>query len=69
MTFFIENPLVQSEEEQTPENLEFWLVFNKIDLMDKAEAEAEDDEDWDELGEEEDKELVYYNSQKEEQEK
>ncbi|RXY64510.1 GTPase ObgE, partial [Klebsiella pneumoniae] len=60
MTFIIENPIVQAEEEQKPEKVEFmWDDYHRQQL-EEAEAEAEDDEDWDDDWDEDDEEGVEF---------
>ena len=60
MTFIIENPIVQAEEEQKPEKVEFmWDDYHRQQL-EEAEAEVEDDEDWDDDWDEDDEEGVEF---------
>ncbi|VDZ68140.1 GTPase ObgE (plasmid) [Klebsiella aerogenes] len=59
MTFIIENPIVQAEEEQKPEKVEFmWDDYHRQQL-EEAELE-EDDEDWDDDWDEDDEEGVEF---------
>ena len=60
MTFIIENPIVQAEEEQKPEKVEFMWDDYHLQQLEEAEAEAEDDEDWDDDWDEDDEEGVEF---------
>jgi GTP-binding protein len=52
MTFIIENPIAQAQEEKQPEKVEFmWDDYHRQQL-EEAEEDDLDDDDWDEDDEE-----------------
>jgi len=60
MTFIIENPHVQAEEEKQPEKVEFmWDDYHRQQL-EEMQVEEEDDEEWDDDWDEDDEEGVEF---------